>query len=359
MTAPRVLPLESWPEADRRMWDGLVAQGGLLDEAGALSHVRETTRQGLLMRYRQWLGWLEDVDPTALTELPEVRATAERLGRWVESLSHTAPVSRLSTVDGVLRVLTAAAPNQDWSRPNRLRMVLRRMARHAQSDRKVGRVLSSAVLLEAGLRHAGVGADAAPTPLEAAIRCRDGAMIATLAAMPMRRRAFADLEVGRSLEVTENELHVHLSPDMTKNGRPWSAAVPEAVAPVLLRYLQEARPMLLAHPRGAGASDALWITDTGVPFRAGYLADRIMRVTKALLGVPVSPHLFRDAAATTLSRASPEDARLIRPLLAHASFGIAERHYVHAGHIEAGRGYAGLVDSFLEAEAKSEPRHRP
>ena len=55
------------------------------------------------------------------------------------------------------------------------------------------------------------------------------------------------------------------------------------------------------------------------------------------------PHFFRDAAATTLAQISPESARLIRPILAHSGFGTAERHYIHAGSIEAGRDYAAVI----------------
>ncbi|MDG1128829.1 MAG: hypothetical protein P8N68_06980, partial [Paracoccaceae bacterium] len=56
-----------------------------------------------------------------------------------------------------------------------------------------------------------------------------------------------------------------------------------------------------------------------------------------------SAHLFRDAAATTLARISPESARLIRPVLAHSGSRTAERHYIHAQTIEAGRDYVAVV----------------
>lgn len=66
-------------------------------------------------------------------------------------------------------------------------------------------------------------------------------------------------------------------------------------------------------------------------------------VTEKLTGVRVSPHLFRDTAATTLARSSPDAARLIKPVLAHASGGTAERHYIQANSIEAGRDYADVI----------------
>jgi len=58
-------------------------------------------------------------------------------------------------------------------------------------------------------------------------------------------------------------------------------------------------------------------------------------------GIPA--HFSRDAAATTLARLSPESARLIQPVLAHSSVTTAERHYIHAQTIDAGRDYASLV----------------
>lgn len=56
-----------------------------------------------------------------------------------------------------------------------------------------------------------------------------------------------------------------------------------------------------------------------------------------------SVHYAEDAAATTLSQISPESARLIGPVLAHSGSRPAERHYIHAQTIEAGRDYAALV----------------
>lgn len=74
-----------------------------------------------------------------------------------------------------------------------------------------------------------------------------------------------------------------------------------------------------------------------------YIGSRIGDLTLKLTGKRVSPHLFRDCAATTLARLSPESARLIRPVLSHSGFRTAERHYIHAQTIDAGRDYAAVV----------------
>ncbi len=70
---------------------------------------------------------------------------------------------------------------------------------------------------------------------------------------------------------------------------------------------------------------------------------RVGNLTLELTGKRVPPHFFRDAAATTLARVSPDAVKLIRPVLAHSGFKTAERHYIHAQTIDAGRRYAEVV----------------
>lgn len=73
------------------------------------------------------------------------------------------------------------------------------------------------------------------------------------------------------------------------------------------------------------------------------MAVAITQATEAMLGLRVPPHFFRDAAATTLARGSPQAAAQIRPVLAHTSSKTAERHYNHATTLEAGRNYAAVI----------------
>ena len=135
---------------------------------------------------------------------------------------------------------------------------------------------------------------------------------------------------------------------MTKNGTHWEAPVPAVVEPVLRRYIELARPWLLE--RGGQSHDQLWVDNTGRPFQGDYFGVRIARITAKSIGARVPPHFFRDAAATTLARLSPENAQLIRPLLGHSSNAIAEKHYIQATIIEAGRSYAELIARLREEE---------
>lgn len=334
-------PPEFWPETDQAMWVALTRKGDLLDGEGEFARLRATTLTSLTIRYSRWIRWLGAADPDALEEPPERRASLQRLRRWLDSMAETRPMSRLAFIDGVLRVLTEAAPDADWTDQRRLRALLRREAGAGDPARKRGRVLSSDVLLETGLRHATEDADAATTPLEALRRRRNGAMIALLAVMPIRRRALTGLRLGSSLLRTDQMLIIALPPELTKNGRPWEARVPEIIAPVLKAYLDETRPALLA--RQALDHDVVWVGDDGRPFEVHHLGTKIASLTERLFGVRIPPHFFRDSAATSLVRMSPQDARLARPLLAHADYATTERHYIHAQGIEAGRDYAAVL----------------
>lgn len=336
-----VLPLSEWPIQDRVMWTNLQQQGGPFDDVGALAHLRDTSLRTLETRYARWLRWLTVNDPDAIAVSPQRRATLQRLSAWLDDLEHTKPMTRLTFIDGVLRILRAVAPDSDWTAQLRLKASLKRAAGHGDRDRKAGRILSSTVLLQAGADLATKHAIEAGTPLQSMKCVRDGAMIATLALMPMRRRAFAGLRIGHSVLVADDHIFIALPEELTKSGQPWEAVVPGQVDPLLRRYLTEARPMFMA--RGNRNHDRLWVGERGIPFNPDYLGCRIAECTLKMTGVRVPPHFFRDAAATTLARISPESARLIRPVLAHSGFGTAERHYIHAQTIEAGRDYANLI----------------
>ena len=329
-----VLPPEAWPVADRAMWTDLVREDSLFGGAGALARTREPTRRIYCERYGRWLAWLTHREPAALADPPVSRVSPERLRSWLREMEALAPASGAAYVAGVLVILRAAALEADWRTQNRLLAVLRSRLRHGlQSRRKDGRIVSSQVLFETGVKLATEKADRDRTALKAAKARRDGAMVALLACLPMRRRAFIGLEIGVSLLTVADGYRIALSAEMTKTGRCWEAPVPEPVVPVLRRYLEEVRPWLLS--RGRQVHDIVWVDNRGKPYAADYWGMRIQAITEHLTGVRVSPHLFRDAAATTLCRSSPKDARLVRALLGHSSFEMAERHYNHATSLEA------------------------
>lgn len=145
-----------------------------------------------------------------------------------------------------------------------------------------------------------------------------------------------------------SKIVIALTGDMTKTDKEWEAAAPLSLETRLRAYLDTVRPWLMR--RTVETHQMLWVGRMGKPLAYGTMKNSIPMVTKRELQVSISPHLFRDAAATTLARQSPADTRLIRPLLGHSSDRIAEKHYNHAKRIEAGRNYAKLLTQLTEGE---------
>lgn len=341
------LPVDRWPVADRELIASLFTSGCLLDEVGPLARVRPVSRNGLEYAYARWLGWLAASVPGSLDEPPLARATAERFREWLASLEHLAPRTQHSLGSAAVWPLKAAAPDRDWSGHARiLARLWRRVAAH-RSPRKDGRVLAGAVLWRAALTLShDHGHGSAPASREAAKARRNAAMVAFLTLMPIRRRAFAALEIGTSLVLVGPHMIARLEAELSKSGRPWEAPVPAPLVEVLADYLTHVRPWFAE--RGPAPTQALWLNDWGRPYEADHLSFRVSEITESLVGVRISPHLFRDSAATNLAYDSSESARHARDLLAHASFRTAERHYNQATMVEAGRKYGDLIARLKE-----------
>ena len=340
------LPFAGWPAADQRMWLDLTQHGGPFDDYGALATVRETSRRIYQSAYGRWLEWLRVNLPEILAEQPATRATLARLQAWLGDAAALSPTSRTMYFTGALRVLRAAFPNADWSRHSRVGQRLAQAAGRGDPARKRGRILSSRVLLEAGLRLASPEAEAATTPLGRAKAQRDGAMVALLAMMPLRHRAFTGLRIGVSLIISDTALTVVLSEDLTKTGTPWEAEVIDPAGGVLRRYLAEARPFFMA--RTSHKHDFLWVGNMGEPMSYSYIGKKIPDITRRLTGVSIPQHFFRDSAATTMARESPKAASMIAPILGQSESRTAERHYIQAGSIEVGREHARLLRKLKE-----------
>ena len=79
----------------------------------------------------------------------------------------------------------------------------------------------------------------------------------------------------------------------------------------------------------------MWLSNQGRGLGDQQVYSKIVAHTRAAFGRPVNPHLFRDAAATTMARDRPQQVRLAAPLLGHRSYTTTERHYNLARVTEA------------------------
>jgi integrase len=73
------------------------------------------------------------------------------------------------------------------------------------------------------------------------------------------------------------------------------------------------------------------------------LGSLISKLTRETIGVDVSPHLFRTAAATTAAAYATHLPHLASAILGHSDERITEEHYNLAGSVHAAKVLADII----------------
>jgi site-specific recombinase XerD len=337
------LPVEDWPIPDREAWAAAIHTGDLLEPGGLAGHWAAASRRKISSGYGRYLVWLQArglLDPCCP---PADRVTRERVADYVD---HLLAVNRGYTVlcraQELYDAMRVMAPDQDWAWLRRIGSAIRSRTQPAKS--KEGRVQAPDRLVNLGMELM-ARADAATdlTPLQRAVLFRDGLMIALLAYRPIRISDFAAIAIGRHL--VQQGRRYWLKIEETKTRRILEVAIPAAVQPGLERYLQHHRVILLtgANRRPAAKTDALWVSETATPMAAISIHNRFRKHTKGAFGVAISPHLFRDSAATAIATDGPAHVRAIMPVLGHSRLATSETHYNHARSLDASRSYIDIL----------------
>lgn len=334
----RIPRLAEWPASDREMWQRAIQQGGLFDDLGPLSHLATPTLGMIQAGYGKWLGWLTETQPEILALPPARRLELERFVIFIKAHAHLSPKTRHLYAANTLRLLCHCHPDREWGPFRRVLMHLERQAEDHVSRRKDGRILSGNYVLAKALELEGPAAAAASTPLQKALLQRNGTLIAFLTLIPIRRRALTSLRIDESVVFDGDDILIVTTPEMNKTKTYWETLVAPSITPVLRRYIHETRPRLMA---GRGIDHTfLWVTKDGDPISGTAMGTLIRNQTRELFGVPISAHLFRDIAATTLARTSPEAVGHIRAPLSLRGHETAEKYYNHATAVEVGRNHA-------------------
>jgi len=346
------LKLPLWPQQDREMWEAACAPADILalDEGLRASHAPISNFKAA-QGYGRWLTFLKLTDPDSLTKPPAQRITSERVIAYLESLQELG--NSTQTQLGRLQELGEAAkvfgPDQDWSFINRLAAKVR--ARHKPARSKKHLKLSPE-LVDLGMSL--MAKAQSYEGVEAAILYRDGLMIAMTAYVPFRRRNIASTALERNVIPLNGIYLLSLDETETKTANPQDLYVAEELIAPLNLYLAEYRPFLMARQGRwtKPVTDELWVSKDGSPMTQIAIYDRIRLHTGEAFGIPMSPHLFRDAAATTLAILDPQHVRIAAPLLGHRTFATTERYYQQATAMEAHRDYVRAI--FGEEEKDDE-----
>ena len=345
-------PIERWPAHDRALWRKGVETGGLFDAVGVGAAWSDANRRKTGSGYTAWLSWLAGnalLDP-GMT--PADRVTREGVAAWVTELQgQRAPYTVLARVRELYDALRVMAPEGDWEW---LRQCYRSLKERVHPVRdKLSRLRSTDELVALGEQLMDE-AEAAPnwSVRRRAVGYRDGFLIALLVYRPVRHKNLATMRLGSNLIKVGRLWHIVFTADETKTHIPYEAVLPSALTPRLNRYLDVHRPVLLRRRQARGRANsklhALWVSDRGNELGYGPIGKRIDVQTRLAFGRSVNPHLFRDAAATSIAIDNPKhigDASLV---LGHAGHRTTEKHYNHARSLEASRRHAATLAHIRE-----------
>jgi integrase/recombinase XerD len=343
--ATRCRPAPEWPAADRLAWAAALEPGDPLEPGGLAARWSPRSRQKTAKGYGRWLGCLDGHDLLDPLSKPADRVTPKRVAAYVADLTAiNKGYTVLCRVQELYDSIRVMAPAQDWGWLDRLHDVVR--ARVVPARNKRARLQPSGRLLELGRSLMTQAETSIGKPaLTRATLFRDGLMIALLACRPLRLGNFTAIAIGQHL-VRQGRGHWLLfAAAEPKNRQPLEVPFPDLLEPALERYLAHHRRVLLTRGdrQPEARLDALWVSAVATPMAEISLHNRIRKRTKRAFGKPLSPHLFRDAAATSIAIEDPVHARMIRVILGHATLDTAERHYNQARSLEAGRRYQGIL----------------
>ena len=256
----RSLPIEFWPEADRKAWMSACQPSQRLKRGGAGSHMKPITLNDLARRYGYFLDCMNRRGLLDPNKAAGGHVTPENVDAYLAELSvRVGSVTVQGSIYKLRRACELIDPARDLSW---LADIEKDLAMDMRPRSKTNRWVLTEVLVEAGLALITEAENSRKlTKLGRARQVRNGLMVAMLAMHPIRLKNFAALEIGRSLVEIKGSWWIVLSASETKEGRPDERRIDDLLQPALDRYLKKYRPLLLAGPNTPPL--ALWLSSNG------------------------------------------------------------------------------------------------
>lgn len=336
------LPVASWPEADRTLWDRAHRSRNVLESGGRAAKWSPRTITNVETDYGRWLKWLRDNQNVDLRIPPTERVTRDRVKLYVAHLSQRLELTTVQLhLQRLGQMMTAFTDTKEF---NWLFRAANRL-NPASSRNKLAKMQSSYLIADLGIKlMEQIERLGDINVRQSAVLFRDGLIIALLAYRPVRLSNLCKIQIGEQLAEIDRQFFLVYRAEETKQRRTVCFPVPSALQSFLRRYLQAYRPMLLAHGRyGGQRSNYLWVSSDGGPLTSQSISDLIRQRTRAEFGIAINPHLFRDCAATTIATDDPSHAFAIPGVLGHSSMATSERHYNQARMLEAAEHYQGVL----------------
>ncbi len=345
------LPFSKWPALDQERWNAAFASKDLLDAKGPGIHWRPATSATVQQGYGFALAWLDAKNLLDPFLDPGKRWPPDRLRDYIRALQESVrPATVMNRIISLERTLAVLEPGMDRAL---LRRAICRLPNKWDNARKRARLKEPADLVELGFQLMDKALKQPMTNVRKnAAVYRDGLQIALLAMRPLRIRNFASIRIGTHLRSQGAGWRLVFEASETKTSQPIDMSFPAELASALQTYLDHFR-LLLAGDKYTG--DRLWVGYYFTPLAAHSMRLNIYKRTSKAFGVPINPHLFRDCAATSIAVHDPAHVRIAAAVLGHRSFATTEKFYNLANTIQAGRGYADVIEA-RRARAKKTKR---
>jgi integrase len=385
------LPIGGWPKPDREAWDAACRPAVRLRRGGSASHLAARTRDDLQKRYGYFLTFLKECHRFDAATSCESLLTPENVDALVNRMRNEWSATTLfMTIQKLKQIARHLAPSTNFK-------WLSDVAGDLRADDGPVRhppVVDASQLLISGLAFVEEYIEPErPMDMRSALNIRNGLMVAMLASCPIRAKNLTGLTLSRSLHLSNSCWWIDLQGSETKNGRPDTRMIPEFLTRALESYLRKARPLLITgpDPRDSGrrnlaryigfdedldanqptvgvavqsrddaaavASGApkpdgaelgklfgpLWVSRYGRPMTYGSIYDVVTSVTEATIGVAISPHGFRYAAATTAAWKAGNMPHVASGILQHHDRRITDASYVRATSFEAAQQFGKML----------------
>jgi integrase/recombinase XerD len=335
------VPLSDWPGEDRRRWDKGFATDNPFDATGRGANLARGTVRSLQAAHGRYLGFLGKRCPEMLKKPTDQRVNPENLKHYIATLSVTRSARGVAIELHFLRLaIKVMCPDADWKWLHGIEKRVRR----GDSRRKPALNVASHELytLGAGLMEAidrQRGLDGLLSQSDAR-KFRDGLIIALLAAVPIRRRTLAALQLDHNVVKRGDQWVLDISPEDMKGRRGFDLVIPDALSRQIDFYLAAVRPRL----PGANKHLGLWASAKRRPMDAGTIYDAVKRRTREALGFGVNLHSFRKASGNLWVQHDPANVRALKDLLGHASFEVTETYYIAGQTRIAGRALRAVIE---------------
>jgi integrase len=341
----RSLPIAEWPQADRQSWEEACRPAVRFRPGGPAGRLAVASRDDYENRYGAFLGFLQRTGRLKSDAEAGGQIHQENVTAYLGDLQRVRMMTAYNAISKLRRVGNILAPTREWKWLYEVEQELRL---NATPRPKFDRLVDTDRLVDAGLALILEANNFARTPVARAKGIRNGLMVALLALCPIRLKNFAALDIGRTLQQIEDSWWIVLPARDTKSRRADERRIPDLLKPYVDLYLSHARPVLLG---SKASNNALWVSVvSGGPMTRKAIGTLVSKITFETLGVDLSPHLFRSAAASTAAAQGGANPHLASALLNHTDPRVTEDHYTRATSISAAETYASLIGQYRASD---------